>query len=192
MLNLIPSRVDSSFVIISAKHRLCTEASHSQDSQTDRLSSSEEVLRKIPVLTKAGIQTNVLLIRTFQRSGERWLLPLNCATKGRRNCVVLSGPHRGSFTRISKTHLDSVDEEDLKRGLTEWEDKQRIRRQGSAYTEAQEPSEVSRVPVTESRRGPLEEAHVVPSQRKLPPRHGPKDYNERNVDERTIGVCDKD
>jgi hypothetical protein len=109
----------------------------------------------------------VLLVRTFQRSGERWLLPLNCATKGRRNCVVLYGPHRGSFTRISKTHLDFVDEEDLKRGLTEWEDKQRIRRQGPAYTESQQPSEVSRIPVIESRRGPPEEAHVVPSQREL-------------------------
>ena len=122
------------------------------------------MLRKTPVLTKAGIQTDVLLIRTFQRSGERWLLPLNCATKGRRNCVVLYGPRHGSFTRIFKAHLDFVDEEDLKRGLTEWEDKQRIRRQGPAYTEAQQPSEVSRVPVIESRRGPPEE---VPSRRKL-------------------------
>jgi hypothetical protein len=108
---------------------------------------------------------DVLLIRMPQMAGDKWLLPLNCATKGRRNCVVLNGPHRGSFMRVYSSHLDFVNEEDLRRGLTEWENKQQIRRQVSAYTEAEQPSKVSRVSEIESRRGPSEE-HMVPSQRK--------------------------
>jgi hypothetical protein len=106
----------------------------------------------------------VLLIHTFP---DTWLLPLSCVTEGRRNCVVLSGPNRGSFRRVASSLLHFVDEEDLKRGLTEWEDKQQIRRQVPAYTEAQQPSEASRVSAIEGGRGPSEEEYVDLLQHKL-------------------------
>ena len=88
-------------------------------------------------LTDAGVRMDVLLIPLLDNCGERWLLPLNCETEGRRNAIVLQTSNGRSFRKVCSTELLFVDEADLK---YDFEDKVLKQRLQCEWPEAHEIS----------------------------------------------------
>jgi hypothetical protein len=91
------------------------------------------------VLTDLGVHMDLYLVPLCDREGDRWLLPLNCETRGRRNTVVLYRAYGKSFSNILSTQaLHFVDEAGLERGFREWEERNQMKQRPPDGTKAEQ------------------------------------------------------
>jgi hypothetical protein len=96
------------------------------------------IKRSSYVLTDLSVHMDVHLIPLCDREEERWLLPLNCETRGRRNTVVLCRYHDELFWKVLPTKaLDFIDEAGLERGISEWEDRNQMKQRRPDAIKAQ-------------------------------------------------------
>ena len=95
---------------------------------------------------------DVFLVPRFDEEKERWLLPLNCNTQGRRNVVVLR--HLGSnyYQKVCNGEMDFGNRTSREQDLIQWAEASRMIRQPRCCARAQHSSDLTSTALTKEKR----------------------------------------
>jgi Heterokaryon incompatibility protein (HET) len=133
----------------------------------ERLSRPSWIEDSSYLLTDEGVQMDVFLVPRFDEEKERWLLPLNCGTQGRRNVVVLSRLSGNFYQKVCSGEMNFVNRASPEQDLIQWAEANHMRRQPFCCSRAQHSSDLTSTVLTKEKRKYRGKGVLTPLHREL-------------------------